>query len=86
MNETYRVLVAEDEVTYGRTVARYLEGRGHEVRVATTGKGTIKALSEAEWDVLLLDLKLPDADGVDLLAQVRQDLSLIHISEPTRPY
>jgi len=73
VNETYRVLVAEDEVTYGRTVARYLEGRGHEVRVATTGKGTIKALSEAEWDVLLLDLKLPDADGVDLLAQVRQD-------------
>jgi two-component system response regulator AtoC len=59
VNETYRVLVAEDEVTYGRTVARYLEGRGHEVRVATTGKGTIKALS--------------DADGVDLLAQVRQD-------------
>ena len=73
MNESYRVLVAEDEATYARTVARYLEGRGHEVRVAGSGKAAVKALSEAEWDVLLLDLKLPDADGVDLLAQVRQD-------------
>jgi two-component system response regulator AtoC len=73
LNEAYRVLVAEDEATYARTVARYLEGRGHEVRVAATGKATVKALSEAEWDVLLLDLKLPDADGVDLLAQVRQE-------------
>jgi two-component system response regulator AtoC len=73
MNEAYRVLVAEDEATYARTVARYLEGRGHEVRVASSGKAAIKALSEAEWEVLLLDLKLPDADGVDLLAQVRQD-------------
>ena len=73
MNEAYRVLVAEDEATYARTVARFLEGRGHEVRVAGNGKGAVKALSEAEWDVLLLDLKLPDADGVDLLAQVRQD-------------
>jgi DNA-binding NtrC family response regulator len=73
VSESYRVLVAEDEATYARTVARYLEGRGHEVRVAGTGKATQKALSEAEWDVLLLDLKLPDADGVDLLAQVRQE-------------
>jgi DNA-binding NtrC family response regulator len=73
MNEAYRVLVAEDEATYARTVARFLEGRGHEVRVAGNGKTAVKALSEAEWDVLLLDLKLPDADGVDLLAQVRQD-------------
>jgi two-component system, NtrC family, response regulator AtoC len=73
LSESFRVLVAEDEPTYARTVARYLEGRGHEVRVTATGKATQKALSEAEWDVLLLDLKLPDADGVDLLAQVRQE-------------
>jgi two-component system NtrC family response regulator len=73
MSESYRVLVAEDEQTYARTVERYLEARGHEVRVASTGKATEKALAEADWDVLLLDLKLPDADGVDILAKVRQD-------------
>jgi DNA-binding NtrC family response regulator len=68
-----RVLIAEDERTYGRTVERFLQERGHEVKLCPTGKETLKALADAEWDVLLLDLKLPDADGVDLLARVRNE-------------
>ncbi len=73
MSEGYRVLMAEDEATFARTAARLLEGRGHEVRVCPTGRALAQALEEAEWDVLLLDLKLPDADGVDLLTRVRQE-------------
>ena len=72
-DDAYRILVAEDEKTYARTVERYLQERGHEVRLCYTGKDALKSLSEAEWDVLLLDLKLPDADGVELLARVRKD-------------
>jgi two-component system response regulator AtoC len=73
MKESYRVLIAEDEKTYARTVERYLQERGHEVKLCHTGKETLRSLADAEWDVLLLDLKLPDADGVELLAQVRKD-------------
>jgi DNA-binding NtrC family response regulator len=69
----YRVLVAEDEATFGLTVARFLQKAGHEVKVCPTGKATFKALATAEWDVLLLDLKLPDADGVDILARVKKE-------------
>jgi two-component system response regulator AtoC len=69
----YRVLVAEDEQTFGLTVTRFLKKIGHEVEICTTGKSALKALDSAEWDVLLLDLKLPDADGVDLLASVRRE-------------
>ena len=69
----YRVLIAEDEATYAKTVARYLEERGHEVKVCPSSRAAERALKEAEWDVLLLDLNLPDARGVDLLARVRQD-------------
>ncbi len=72
MSEGFRVLVAEDEATFGLTVARFLEKGGHDVKVCPTGKATFKALDGQEWDVLLLDLKLPDADGVDILAQVRK--------------
>ena len=69
MNGTgFRVLVAEDEQTFGLTVARFLQKAGHEVKVCANGKSALKALDAAEWDVLLLDLKLPDADGVDILA------------------
>ena len=73
MSEGFRVLVAEDEATFGLTVARFLEKGGHDVKVCPTGKATFKALDGQEWDVLLLDLKLPDADGVDILAQVRKE-------------
>jgi len=69
----FRVLVAEDEATFGLTVARALKNLNHDVKVCPTGKATLKALDAAEWDVLLLDLKLPDADGVDILARVRQE-------------
>jgi two-component system response regulator AtoC len=73
--EGLRVLVAEDEPVYAMTVARFLQGRGHQLKVCPSGKATRKALAEAEWDVLLLDLRLPDADGMEILAEVRKDHS-----------
>ena len=72
-NAGFRVLVAEDEATFGLTVARALKNLNHDVKVCPSGKATLKALDTTEWDVLLLDLKLPDADGVDILARVRKE-------------
>ena len=72
-NAGFRVLVAEDEATFGLTVARALKKLNHEVKVCPTGKATLKSLDSTEWDVLLLDLKLPDADGVDILSTVRKE-------------
>ncbi len=73
MSGPYRVLVAEDEATFALAVARLLERRGHEVKVCAHAKAAQKALAEAEWDVLLLDLNLPDAKGIDVLAAVRKE-------------
>jgi DNA-binding NtrC family response regulator len=73
VSTAYRVLVAEDEATFGLTVARFLQKHGHEVKVCPNAKAVYKCLAGAEWDVLLLDLKLPDAEGVDILAKVKKD-------------
>jgi two-component system response regulator AtoC len=73
VSEGYRVLVAEDEATYAMTVARFLKDRGHEVKVCPTGRAALKALADSEWEALLLDLKLPDASGLDILASVRRE-------------
>jgi DNA-binding NtrC family response regulator len=68
-----RVLVAEDEPTFSLALTRVLEESGHQPRACATGKAALRALAESEWDVLLLDLKLPDAQGVDILARVREE-------------
>ncbi|MFI5182803.1 MAG: sigma-54-dependent transcriptional regulator [Vicinamibacteria bacterium] len=73
MSDKYRVLVAEDEATYAMTVARFLKERGHEVKVCPTGRAALKALADSEWEAFLLDLKLPDANGIDILARVRKE-------------
>jgi DNA-binding NtrC family response regulator len=73
VSSSYRVLVAEDEATFGLTVARFLEKHGHEVKICPSAKAVYKFLAAQEWDVLLLDLKLPDAEGVDILAKVKKD-------------
>jgi len=73
MNVGYRVLVAEDEPTYGLTVGRFLKQEGHEIKLCPTGKATLKSLADSEWDVVLLDLNLPDANGVDILAKIRKE-------------
>ena len=80
---TYRVLMAEDEPTFARTVARFLQQRGHEVRSCGTGKAALAALAEGEWDVVLLVLKLPDANGEEILERVRaehEDLQTIIVT------
>jgi DNA-binding NtrC family response regulator len=73
VSEGYRVLLAEDEPTFARTVARFLQEKGHEVTVCPTGKAALKCLADSEWDALLLDLKLPDMVGTEILAKVRKD-------------
>lgn len=61
------VLVVEDEREIREVLRRYLERAGH--NALTTGKGAdaVRLLSEADIDLVLLDLGLPDIDGLDIL-------------------
>ncbi|HEX6736873.1 MAG TPA: sigma 54-interacting transcriptional regulator, partial [Vicinamibacteria bacterium] len=73
MSGAYRVLLAEDEPTFAKLLVRFLTERGHDVHSCLSGKATQTALDQREWDVVLLDLKLPDANGVDILERLRKE-------------
>lgn len=66
-----RVLLVEDDVRLARTLALSLQDAGNDVVVASTGAEARAALGRQEPDVVLLDLGLPDEDGLRLCADIR---------------
>jgi two-component system KDP operon response regulator KdpE len=66
-----RVLVVEDEPGLSRALAITLRARRYEVEVARTGAEALDAAAGRAPDVVLLDLGLPDMDGIDVLAALR---------------
>ncbi len=68
------ILVVDDEVAIHELVAEYLRGRGWTVDVARDGREARALLALNRYDVLLTDLKLPDADGLDLVRHAGRKL------------
>ncbi len=66
------VLVIEDEIHMRRMLQICLERSGYEVKIAATGDDGINQAIDCKPDVILLDLGLPDMDGLDVLKQLRE--------------
>ncbi|WP_308706047.1 response regulator [Nocardia nova] len=66
-----RVLVVDDEPQILRALRINLSVRGYEVITAATGSAALRAAAEKHPDVVVLDLGLPDIDGVEVLAGIR---------------
>jgi DNA-binding response OmpR family regulator len=67
------VLVVDDEPAIGDIVSRYLRRAGYHSAVAATGKDAL-GHAEHEWpDVVVLDLMLPDIDGLEVMRRLRKD-------------
>lgn len=64
---SFRVLVVDDEALYARAIARALSKQGFEATVANSAADAMKAAAAARWDVILLDHKLPDGDGIQMI-------------------
>ena len=72
MTETPRVLVAEDDEDLQSFLRDTLESQGMHVVSATDGAGALLAAGAEAPDIVLLDLDLPDLDGLDVLAALRR--------------
>ena len=68
-----RVLVIEDNVEIGSNITDFLHAKSHIVDFTTHGKHGLKLLGEHEYDVVVLDIMLPDMDGYKLCETLRQD-------------
>jgi two-component system KDP operon response regulator KdpE len=66
-----RILVVDDEPNIIATVSPLLRARGYEPVVAMTGRAALDAVEQQAPDLIVLDLGLPDLDGVDVCRKVR---------------
>ena len=78
-----RILLAEDDDSLRGFLTRALERAGYEVRACADGEEALEALPEAEWDLLLTDIVMPGADGIEVARQaavVQPDLRIMFIT------
>lgn len=72
-----RILVVEDEVELADAIAVGLRREGYAVDVANDGQGALDRLGVSSYDLVTLDLNLPDIDGLALARRIRTDPELV---------
>ena len=71
MNHRLNILIVEDEKNICDFLGAFLIGQGYQVSFAAKGKEALSLISSNCPDVVLLDLGLPDIDGMDVIESVR---------------
>jgi DNA-binding NtrC family response regulator len=71
MKEQHGILVVDDESSVRQSLQRWFEQDGFRVGTAANATEALKSLSEATWDIVLLDIRMPGMGGLDLLSRIR---------------
>jgi len=74
-----RLLLVDDEERFLVTTKTVLEKRGYQTSVAPNGLDAMAILDEEHIDVVILDVKMPGLDGVEVLRRIKQKHSLIEV-------
>jgi len=74
-----RVLIVDDEVSIRRALRNTLQGMGFQVDEASSGESAVRAVQEAPFDVVLLDVNMPGIGGIKACREMRKSLPRLEI-------
>lgn len=67
-----KILLVDDEVVFTTNMSKLLTTRGYRVTAVNSGDGAIRALEDEDFDVVVLDLKMPGMDGLTTLKEIKK--------------
>ena len=73
------LLVVDDDETNRDVLSRRLKRQGHEVSTASNGPDALRLMRQSSFDMVLLDIMMPDMDGYEVLRNIKADETLRHI-------
>ena len=67
-----KVLLVDDEVEFTASLRRVLSRRGFDVETAGDGFSALPLIAQKEFDVVVLDIKMPGMDGIHVLSEIKR--------------
>jgi two-component system response regulator HydG len=74
MNASGHILIVDDETSLRQTLARILQRAGFEVTTAAAGNEALALLTQQSFDLIYLDIRMPDISGLEVLKTIHAKL------------
>jgi CheY-like chemotaxis protein len=74
-----QILIVEDEPAVRYLLGRALTDDGYAVTALGTAREALRAVQDVDFEVIILDISLPDADGIDVIRQIHSDVPHVQV-------
>lgn len=74
-----RILLVDDEVAFADNLLKLLSKRGYDAVVVYNGADAVDMVGEKEFDVIILDMKMPGMDGIATLKEIKKKAPLVEV-------
>ena len=77
--EKFKVMIVDDEEDFLETIVKRLKARGIEVTGAESGYKALELMDSGNFDVVILDVKMPGLDGIETLREMKKKKPLVEV-------